>query len=215
MAELNEIEPSIICEGTARIRHIDTREFFEISSEDVSFRLVSEDERPMGTERYYEAVVDHKELGELVWVVTEYPIGSAPIVDLDSNGHSVEEDFVITFEYGSEFQSSLDDEDQALIEWFFDRYEDPANRLPYITREGGYQWIEGGPHDAREVLQDAFDDVSPIVVDWAVEVIEGGGQTEWAMQLHYLDDLYSEDEITEEVEENVGEFGEVALPEDS
>lgn len=215
MAELEELEPTIVCEGTARIRHIDTRELFEISSEELSWNLVSEDERPLGKERHYEAIVDHRELGELVWVVTEYPVGAAPTVELDSNGHSVEEDFSIAFEHGTEFQEALDYEAQELVDWFFERYEDPANSLPYITREGGYQWIEGGPHDARDALQDAFEDTNPVVLDRAVEVIERGGQTEWAMQLHHLEGLYPEDESADEIEENVGEFDEVALPEDS
>jgi hypothetical protein len=40
--------------------------------------------------------------------------------------------------------------------WFRANYEDPGNELPYESREGGYQWIWGGPYDADEELQDEF-----------------------------------------------------------
>jgi hypothetical protein len=55
----------------------------------------------------------------------------------------------------------------VMKKWFFERYEDPANNTPYIGSEGGYQFIWGGPYDAREVLYDEF---SGIIDD---ETIEG------------------------------------------
>ena len=51
--------------------------------------------------------------------------------------------------------------------WFFERYEDPIENTPYVTAEGGYIWIWGGPYDAAEVLGGEF---GGIVVD---EVIDG------------------------------------------
>lgn len=49
---------------------------------------------------------------------------------------------------------------EALIEkmrkWFFQHFEDPAENTPYMTSEGGYIWVHGGPYDAREELQAAF-----------------------------------------------------------
>ena len=43
---------------------------------------------------------------------------------------------------------------EAMRKWFFEHFEDPAHRTPYESREGGYQWIWGGPYDARERLKD-------------------------------------------------------------
>ncbi len=40
--------------------------------------------------------------------------------------------------------------------WFRELYEDPAERTPYESREGGYIWIWGGPYEAVEVLGHEF-----------------------------------------------------------
>jgi hypothetical protein len=40
--------------------------------------------------------------------------------------------------------------------WFRSRFEDPAQRTPYDSGEGGYIWIWGGPYDAREELNQEF-----------------------------------------------------------
>ncbi len=45
--------------------------------------------------------------------------------------------------------------------WFFQNFEDPAERTPYESAEGGYIWIWGGPYDAREELEAEFGDVVP------------------------------------------------------
>lgn len=45
--------------------------------------------------------------------------------------------------------------------WFFENFEDPAERTPYESREGGYIWIWGGPYDAQEELGDEFGGVVP------------------------------------------------------
>jgi hypothetical protein len=41
---------------------------------------------------------------------------------------------------------------QWLRAWFFERYEDPNESCPYISAEGGYQYIYGGPYDAHDVF---------------------------------------------------------------
>jgi hypothetical protein len=45
---------------------------------------------------------------------------------------------------------------QMMRDWFFERFEDPAERTPYESAEGGYIWIWGGPYDAREELDGEF-----------------------------------------------------------
>lgn len=41
-------------------------------------------------------------------------------------------------------------------QWFLENYEDPAERTPYESAEGGYIWIWGGPYDAQEELGGYF-----------------------------------------------------------
>jgi hypothetical protein len=59
-----------------------------------------------------------------------------------------------------------------LTDWFLSRYQDPVHALPFDSREGGYQWLGTGPHDAREVLASEFPDVHPTVLDEAAESLE-------------------------------------------
>lgn len=54
--------------------------------------------------------------------------------------------------------------------WFSERYEDPAQRTPYDSGEGGYNYIYGGPFDTEEILRDNFEeDAKPGVIDELVE----------------------------------------------
>ena len=54
--------------------------------------------------------------------------------------------------------------------WFRERYEDPAERTPYETAEGGYIWIWGGPYEADDVLGEEFGQiVSQDLIDSLVE----------------------------------------------
>ena len=81
-------------------------------------------------------------------------------------------------------------EDQAvetMLEWFGSTYEDPAN-LPYITAEGGTQWIEGGPYYASDELTVFIDELAQAfgeksvdrLIARAAEEVEADGQFEWA-----------------------------------
>jgi len=57
-------------------------------------------------------------------------------------------------------EDELDEEKEAqkdaMREWFYERFEDPANSTPYNSREGGYLYILGGPYDASDVLFNEF-----------------------------------------------------------
>lgn len=90
-------------------------------------------------------------------------------------------------EHASELRPAPDDSDEdraALIEsivgWFFENYEDPAMRTPYESKEGGYQWIWGGPYDASEVVGENFLDVPEDILEEAVAEIQSDGLYEWA-----------------------------------
>lgn len=72
-------------------------------------------------------------------------------------------------------------EQKALMKsWFYANYEDPAERTPYESAEGGYIWIWGGPYDAREEIEGNFYEVADeSTINEVVEEIEHYG-FEWA-----------------------------------
>lgn len=65
-----------------------------------------------------------------------------------------------------------------MIEWFLEHYENPAQNTPYDSREGGYQYLGNGPHDARDVLADNFPDATEEDIDDAARTLEETA-TEW------------------------------------
>lgn len=69
---------------------------------------------------------------------------------------------------------------QMMRDWFFEHFEDPAERTPYESREGGYIWIWGGPYDAHEELGAKFGDSVPedVIEELAEELT--GICWEWA-----------------------------------
>lgn len=69
----------------------------------------------------------------------------------------------------------------AMREWFYARYCDPAHDTPYNGREGGYLFVNGGPYDPADVMQDRFSGiVEDDLIDELVDefVMEVGD--EWA-----------------------------------
>lgn len=80
------------------------------------------------------------------------------------------------------FSDELEPENRvdAMIEWFHENFEDPAEGLPYESREGGYQWLWGGPYEAEEELQRAFPEVSEDEIASAVEQLEANGVYQWS-----------------------------------
>jgi hypothetical protein len=66
----------------------------------------------------------------------------------------------------SDFQE-LDEIEQRIKmqEWFYENYEDPVERTPYESAEGGYIYIWGGPYDAHEELSVFYEFVSDSLID--------------------------------------------------
>ena len=54
-----------------------------------------------------------------------------------------------------------------VVEWFFDHYKDPADGVPHDSGEGGYQYVNGGPYDPYEVIDENFEDESQEVRETA------------------------------------------------
>ena len=170
--------------GIARIRHSVTAEVYEIDADEIDFQDIGSDERGMGPETTYSADVHHPQLGQLLWQLWEYPVGVENYRETDIGSHVLLEDFDFGIE-GEPLEDNPDDNDhqsrtQSLVEWFFNRFEDPAHRLPYVSAEGGYQWIYGGPYDAREEIEGNFPNEAEDIIDAAVDEIESEGLTEWA-----------------------------------
>jgi hypothetical protein len=70
---------------------------------------------------------------------------------------------------------------EAMVAWFMENFEDPAEITPYESAEGGYLWIWGGPHDPAEELYDAFGDAaSDADIEAAVAEVRSDGLFEWA-----------------------------------
>src|ERR1700722_6653707 len=63
-------------------------------------------------------------------------------------------------------EAQRDDQLEAMRRWFHSNYEDPVESCPHDSREGGYQYIYGGPYDAREQLDEEF---SGVVGDEVIE----------------------------------------------
>ncbi|MGE0108226.1 MAG: HEPN domain-containing protein [Bdellovibrionales bacterium] len=53
-------------------------------------------------------------------------------------------------------QLGKDRQIEIMRQWFFENYEDPVNRTPYESAEGGYIYIYGGPFEAQEELGGEF-----------------------------------------------------------
>ncbi len=71
---------------------------------------------------------------------------------------------------------------ELMLRWFSENFEDPAVRTPYESAEGGYQWIWGGPYEARDELYSKFGDlVSESLIEEVVEEVEREGLTDWAL----------------------------------
>lgn len=173
----------IYTKGTARIRHSGTGDIYEIESHELDWQHVGSDERQMGPEIFYSAAVEHPQLGSLYWEISEYPIGAECYRDTDVGNHELVENFDFGFAHEPE-EPDDDERREASIEemvgWFFENYEDPAHNTPHSSSDGGYQYIYGGPYDAREVLGDNFPSVPEEWINEAVDRIQKDGTYDWA-----------------------------------
>lgn len=209
----------IYAQGTAIIEHRDSGEKFEIYDDELDWEPVGGDDRGMGPETIYEALIEHEELGDLRWTISEYPAGAENFKETNVGVHRVVQDF----DYGLKHEPGFDDEDPAnlrdrfksnpewtkaltrativkyLVDWFHYFYEDPANETPYNSREGGYLYIKGGPYSAEEELRENFEDVLPEgAILEAVEEIQSDGLFDWAPSHRHPDSInFYEDTVAE------------------
>lgn len=191
----------IYARGTALVEHGETSEQFEIFEGELDWQTVDSSERSMGRETIYQAVVEHEELGELRWIISEYPAGAEGIKETNVGKHLLINDF----DYGIEEEPDFDGYDPAdlperfkqnpewanalthssmvryLVEWFHHFFEDPANDTPYNGREGGYLYLKGGPYSAEEELRESFEGiVNEDAILAAANKIQSYGIFDWA-----------------------------------
>lgn len=86
---------------------------------------------------------------------------------------------------------SNEDKIELMRRWFFENYSDPID-LPYNGREGGYQYIHGGPYDAGEELFAMF---SEYVEDRFIEELAddlSSENYEWGRNLDKSDWYYEQ-----------------------
>ena len=94
----------------------------------------------------------------------------------------------------------LEEQLETLEYWFRSKYEDPAERTPYETAEGGYQWIWGGPFETREVLEDQFSSViDQSVIDTMISRLEH--------ECYYWGPTPSEDDYDAQLIEDIASIG--------
>lgn len=95
-------------------------------------------------------------------------------------------------EIDNDWLSAADEGDQvaAMVEWFHARFWDPAHETPYMSSEGGYIWVNGGPYDATEQLHGRFSGIaSDEAIELAVDSVQSDGIYDWApTQLTYYDE---------------------------
>ncbi|GGI91612.1 hypothetical protein GCM10007973_29860 [Polymorphobacter multimanifer] len=171
---------SVSVTGVGRIRHADTGTIYTIGPNELDWQGVGAEERSMGAEVTYEAAIEHTDLGSLTWTVWEYPIGAFNDQETEVGRHTLLENFQLGISDSDDAAVDREGRIQAMVDWFFENFEDPANRTPYESAEGGYIWIWGGPHDAAEEIGSNFSDEDQELIDAAVERVQRDGLTEWA-----------------------------------
>ena len=62
---------------------------------------------------------------------------------------------------------------RTMVLWFLANYEDPVENTPYDSAEGGYQFIHGGPYEAREELRAQFPDADEKDIESAGDLLDG------------------------------------------
>ena len=82
----------------------------------------------------------------------------------------------------------------AIRAWFLARYCDPVHNTPYNGREGGFQFIHGGPYDPADVLPNRFSRaVEYEVIQEVIDKLHQEVGDEWAPVQSSIPDDYDDD----------------------
>jgi hypothetical protein len=92
----------------------------------------------------------------------------------------------------------LDDDEavEVIKEWFLSNFEDPIHSTPRTGgeyRDGEFLYVSGGPYDARDEIESAFDGSAPErIIEAAIKAIEAEGIYDWAPHSNRLQPDYGE-----------------------
>ena len=124
----------------------------------------------------------------------EYPMATEEARDVSGEGvKNIKGDCCLDLQeqYNNESNYYQDYKEQAIQEikdWFFENNEDPAEHLPYESKEGGYQWIYGGPVDTADAVHNNFmGKYSGEILEKAIDEI--GRYEEWSPILKSQDEF--------------------------
>ena len=157
----------IYTSGKSLIKHAKTGQVYEIKSDLIDFNLIESEERSMGVERMYSAVVNHPQLGRLVWSLWEYPIGAENHRKTDVTPHKLVEN--IHFELDDHGRRHQID---SMVEWF--REENQWQVSNDSVMDAGY--CDPIPmQDPREALREFFEGEPEEIIEAAVKEIQSEG----------------------------------------
>ena len=98
---------------------------------------------------------------------------------------------------------------QSIKEWFYSNFEDPVNSTLYESREGGYQYIWGGPYEIEEEQYFAFEGAvsTGLIEKAAQQILDEDGTWDWAPHSNRIAPDYDEDRVASgEIVDGDGEW---------
>lgn len=95
---------------------------------------------------------------------------------------------------------SLDEAVDLIKAWLLENFDDPAESTPYDGKEGGYQYIWGGPYRARDIIENVFaDTASSELIDAAIAALDSES-VEWVPSSRRLQPPEDEGEQVESLD---------------
>ena len=74
---------------------------------------------------------------------------------------------------------------ESMSEWFLRNFKDPADGVPFDGRDGGYQYVNGGPYDARDEISEQFSSMPWQDVEDAAAMANRDGGPDWVREDEY------------------------------
>jgi hypothetical protein len=134
------INMHVYCKGTARIKHKVTGVVYDVERDELGWDAVGSEERQMGPEIHYEAVVEHPELGLLSWSLWEYPVGIQNHNQTDVGEHELIED--VDYELEAERGLWVDyDIPENPFTIFMDSYHHTGDLLAEYGSDSGFHLV--------------------------------------------------------------------------
>lgn len=133
-------------QGTAEIRHRDTGVIYKIEPDELDWQQSGGEERGMGVELSYEAIVEHPYLGTLTWALWEYPLGFESCADTDVGQHEI----VKNFDFNLIHVHERDDEDDYWLN--VDIPDEPIDIFMKSHRRTGDLLAEHGGNGSDQIL---------------------------------------------------------------